>query len=121
MLKREDYEVVSECSMIVLEYKQKMVELSQIDIDADRLKKEINIKIGEMKDPLGEDFLNFQTELNNKNTQFHLLTERKTELVKELEELRETEKEFMKEISKMENKDEILAKVVADAGIELKA
>lgn len=118
-MSRDDYEAVAECSHIVKEYKDKFVELSNVDLEVQRIKKEINLKIGKMNDPLGEDFLSFQKELNTKNSQFHELVERKEKLTKELEELRENEKEMMGVIQQLPNKDAIMAKVMADAGIEL--
>lgn len=116
---KEDYEVIADCSEVVRSYQEKIIELSNVELESEKTKKEINVKIGQMKDPLGSDFVEFQTELNTKNSQFHELVERKTKLVDDLRKLRESEKEMMEGINKLPNRDAIMAKVMADAGIEL--
>jgi len=114
-----DYIVIAECASVIKEYQQKIIEISNLELDVTKLKREINEKLNKMKDPLGEDYVEFQKELNSKNEIFHEMSERKKKLTEDLETIRNGEKELMGRISKMKNKDKILEKVMSDAGMEL--
>jgi len=115
-----DYVIVAECASVIKNYQQKIIEISNLELDTDKIKKEINEKINKMKDPLGDDFVEFQKELNIKNCMFNEMIERKKKLTEDLITLRDSDKELMNRISKMKNKDQILEKVMVDADVELK-
>ena len=118
-MKKEDYVLATNATEIIIKYKNILLKINKIDLTVQKKKNALNVTIGKIDDPLGDDYKTLMDYFEILNNEITDLMARRNEHQQKLLDIRKEEKDIMKVINNQESKGEIMQKITSDNVISL--
>lgn len=118
-MNKQDYKLVTDATEIIKEYKETLDEFAELNFNIMAKKKEVNVEVSNMEDPLGSDFQLFNDNMAIFTNELDVLILTKKRLETKIIDLREKEHKLLEDIKKSKNCDAIMAKTMFDSEVKI--